>query len=124
MAIGDTLYRLACAISTAEGWFNLDPYVLPRRNNNPGDLKFAGQMNAVKDGEFARFSCPEAGIVALYRQILARAAQGCTLRELIESWAPPNENDTANYLAETVRRMGDIDPDRKLWEYLTLEVMP
>lgn len=116
-----TLEDLASAIATAEGYFAADPNVIPRRLNNPGDLKFAGQLNATKDETgFARFSSPQAGIVGLYRQILASMARGISLRQLITGWAPPNENDTSNYLAETIRRLGGIDPDVPLWDLIEL----
>ncbi len=120
----DFLDKLASAIGMAEGWFNPDATVLPRRLNNPGDLKFAGQAGATKDTTgFAKFKTPQAGIVALYRQILAHTARGLTLRQMITAWAPPSENDTENYIRETARRAG-IDPDVKLWDYLEIERIP
>ena len=84
------LDALASSIATAEGYFAAGS--LPLKLSNPGDLLFAGQPFAVphpvtgKDGKvrtFAQFAGHPQGIVALYRQILARVAQGYSLRKLI-----------------------------------------
>jgi len=114
------LFILASAIATHEGYFHSDPTVAPRRNNNPGNLDFAGQPGASKAGRFAKFERPEQGIAALYRQLLKRIAEGKTLAELIAQYAPPSENNTSLYLSETTRRVG-IDPNVPLWTYLTIE---
>lgn len=117
----DAITKLACAIATAEGWFNPDPTVLPRRNNNPGNLR-ASPLDRVKNKGYVVFGSPEEGIAGLYHQIAKHILRGYSLRKLIEVWAPPNENNTANYLAETVRRTG-FDPEVPLWRYLTMERM-
>ena len=96
---------LACAIGTEEGVFA--PGSLPMRNNNPGDLRFAGQLNAVEgESGFAVFSSMPAGVVGLYRQLLAQVAEGQTVRQIIAQWAPPTENNTSQYLANVLKWTG------------------
>jgi len=115
----DVLTKLACAIATAEGWFHPDPTVLPRRNNNPGNLR-ASPLTRPKEKGFVKFAGPKEGIAALYHQIAKHVLRGYTLRTLVEKWAPPTENDTERYVRETARRTG-LDPDVPLWDYLTME---
>ena len=100
---------ICSAIATQEGWFSLDPEVIPRRRNNPGDLLFRGQIGASAPGwnkigvpPIATFSSSKLGMAALYRQVWQFVAMGLTLREMIEGWAPPSENDTAAYLANVL----------------------
>lgn len=59
----------ANVIAQFEG-FNT-PATRPARNNNPGDLKFAGQPGAIgaDPGGFAIFPDPVTGFQALYRQL-------------------------------------------------------
>lgn len=71
---------------------------LAKRNNNPANLRFAGQRNASKgEGGFAKFPSPEAGAQALYDQIRLDAGRGATLDQFIAKYAPPQENDTKTY---------------------------
>ena len=98
---------LACAIARQEGWFVKGS--IPQIDNNPGDLVFAGQINARSGPSgFAIFSSPTAGVVALYRQILIQTAQGQTIAQLIEQWAPSDQpgNNTVIYLANVLAWTG------------------
>lgn len=68
-------------------------------NNNPGNLRFVGQPGAVQGkGGFAKFESPEAGIQAMKNLLVLRKNQGMTLNQLINSYAPPIENDTDLYI--------------------------
>lgn len=68
-------------------------------NNNPGNLRFAGQAGAVQgEGGFARFESPEAGLKALENQIKLDASRGHTVASFVSKFAPPTENDTATYI--------------------------
>jgi|TARA_A100001391_G_scaffold50952_1_gene31040 hypothetical protein len=89
------------------------------RNNNPGNLRFAGQDGAEKgEGGFARFKTAEAGMLAMRKQIvLDTQTRGQTLREFINKYAPPSENETTKYL-KTVSNTIGIDPDQKVPENL------
>ena len=72
---------------------------LADRNNNPGNLRFAGQKGAILgDKGFARFPTPQDGFNALKRQILLDAKRGLLAGQFIHKYAPPNENNTNGYL--------------------------
>jgi hypothetical protein len=100
----DSVILLCCAIATQEGYFNPDPSVPPRRLNNPGDINYAGQQNAsrAEGTSLAHFCSPGAGIAALFRQVWLYVAMGKTVREIIEIWAPPNENNTEAYITNVL----------------------
>lgn len=97
-----------------------DKRKLPRgiRNNNPGNLNYAGQAGATKesgpDGRFAVFSSMSEGIKALAMQIKRYDAQGIdSVREIISKFAPPNENNTQAYIKSVAARLKK-DPDAPL----------
>lgn len=80
---------------------------LPRgiRNNNPGNIrktptKWVGEIDG-SDDAFETFETPLVGIRALAKILLnyARRRQLNTVDEIIDRWAPPNENDTDAYVA-------------------------
>jgi hypothetical protein len=104
--------KLAAAIQTHEGWA---PGTLSYRNNNPGNLRFAGQSGAVAGaGGYAAFPSYQDGLNALVGQIELDARRGTdaagrpinTVSDLIYSWAPPVENDSAAYVASVERSTG------------------
>ena len=85
------------------------------RNNNPGNLRMAGQKGAVEgEAGFAKFETKEAGLRALRKQIvLDTQTRGKTLREFITKYAPPSENDTDAYISFISNKIG-IPPDGKI----------
>lgn len=88
------------------------------RNNNPGNLNYAGQEGATKEsgpgGRFAVFQSMEHGVVALAKQLQLYASRGNdTVRGIISKYAPESENNTAAYIASMTKRMG-VGPDQKL----------
>lgn len=82
-------------------------------NNNPGNLKFAGQPNSVsgRDG-FAKFTTPEIGFRALIKQVQVDQARDFTLTEHIHKYSPPSENDTEKYINTLAENLG-ITPQTK-----------
>ena len=131
MAANDWIDVLFGALARQEGAFSADPNAIPRRRNNPLDLRFAGQVGAsVPPGlpasppPIAQFDTLAHGIAAGYRQLWADIARGDSLRKLIYSWAPPNENDTARYLANVARWLAVGDVDAPLLKLLTLPSAP
>lgn len=95
------------------------------RNNNPGNIDFnprndwVGQLGlelGVSKPRFARFDSPENGIRALGKLLLNyRGKDGLpgvgkpgidTPLELINRWAPSNENDTQAYATAIAKRLG------------------
>lgn len=76
-------------------------------NNNPGNLRFAGQNGATEgQGGFAKFSTPQAGFLALVNQIKLDAKRGHTLESFIAKFAPPSENDTKTYISQVAKSLG------------------
>lgn len=115
----DAVNSIAQAFQTEEGYY---PGSIAYQNNNPGNLVYAGQAGAVPGaGGFASFSSYSAGYQALEDQITLDATRGTdvngnptgTLSQLISSWAPPSENDTASYIAAVSQSTG-FNPDAPL----------
>ncbi|MBV6342775.1 hypothetical protein [Candidatus Magnetobacterium casense] len=79
-----------------------------QRNNNPVNLRYAHQTEAVgKDADgFAVFGTPEAGWRAAHAQIRLDQTRGVSVREFIFKFAPPNENDTNAYLEFVLDELG------------------
>jgi hypothetical protein len=80
--------------------------LLPKglRNNNPGNLRYIarnpwdGQVGDDGTG-FGVYSSMALGVRASARQLLKYHQAGLrTVREIISTWAPANENDTAAYV--------------------------
>jgi len=84
------------------------------RNNNPGNLeanawtaKLPGYVGS--DGRFAKFSSPEAGIVALKQNLSGYASKGIsTPLGIASTWAPGSEkgNDPASYGSVIAKALG------------------
>lgn len=84
------------------------------RNNNPGNLNFAGQTGASRAGRFAAFGSMAEGLAAMDDQLRLYAARGNnTVRGIVGKWAPPGENDTASYIADVSKKLG-VSPDARL----------
>lgn len=97
------------------------------RNNNPGNLNFAGQAGASREGgkgRFASFNTPEEGIGAMSKQLdlhfngtsVKAKEAGRPLRsvkDIVEAWAPPSENNTAKYVADVAKQLG-VSPTANL----------
>ncbi len=86
------------------------------RNNNPGNIdwnaknKWQGQVGIEATGNpprFAAFSSPEYGIRALATLLTVYQDRHNrrTIREIIERWAPSNENNTGAYVSQVARHM-------------------
>jgi hypothetical protein len=86
------------------------------RNNNPLNIKYVGQEDAVPEaggGPFAAFRAQESGFAAAERQLLRYQDRGLdTISKIVSTWAPSNENDTGAYIAEVSRRTGIGANDR------------
>lgn len=80
------------------------------RNFNPGNLEYRGQSGAVPEpgsGRFAKFNSPAEGVSALAKQLLRYEQRGLdTLDEIINTYAPSNENDTQAYIGQLSRALG------------------
>lgn len=84
------------------------------RNNNPGNIRLShtvwqGQLPVAQqtDDTFVQFTAPEYGIRAIAKILDAYAARGIvTVNDIINTWAPPTENDTASYVQTVADSMG------------------
>lgn len=89
------------------------------RNNNIGNIDFRADRNRPgqlgSDGRFIRFASPEQGVQAAVEILhVYRDRYGLnTMRGLIGRWAPPGENNTANYIAHMERHVG-VSADAQL----------
>ena len=106
---------------TVRGWFgDNEPDQIGQaakrgeRNNNPGNLNFAGQAGAELErpgGRFARFDTAFDGLRALSRQLMLYAGRGInSVEKIISTWAPASDNNnTAAYIQAVSQRLG-VDP--------------
>ena len=107
--------------------YNYKPFdaVIPKSariayvHNNPGNLKFMGQVGATKGepakdgGYFAKFSSAKDGVLALQKQIQMDINRGHTLESFITKYAPPKSNDTEAYIAKAMKTFG-VDRSTKI----------
>ncbi len=90
------------------------------RNNNPGNLEnngidWDGLSRSQTDSRFYQFDDPVYGIRAMNKIIKTyRNKYGFnTISQLINRWAPPNENDTQSYIKSVAKRVG-VEPEQKI----------
>jgi hypothetical protein len=81
---------------------------LAYQNNNPGNLRYAGQAGAVPGaGGFAAFPSYDAGYQALLNQINLNASSGMTIAQFTAQYAPASDgNDPAGYAAMIANAAG------------------
>lgn len=74
---------------------------LPTRNHNPGDLRHSPHSvhSSRSPDAIGAIDTDAHGWEDLERQLQIDVGRHWTLRQLIEIYAPPNENDTEAYLA-------------------------
>lgn len=116
---------------TSRGFYNNNPGNIDRgaevwqgEIRDPADGRLSTfQQGELTKGRFCVFVSAEYGIRALaknlfaYRDRLGRR----TVRQIINTWAPPNENDTGAYVAAVARRAGvDADTEIDIRDYKTL----
>lgn len=106
------------------------------RNNNPGNIEWGSPWQGLvprdraTDPRFCQFTDPAYGIRALAVVLLTyydkrKARDGSridSVREVIERWAPPSENNTTAY-AKQVAAVLNVDPNSEtlnLHDYATL----
>lgn len=76
---------------------------MPRgiRNNNPGNLNYAGQAGATMEGgeggRFAVFESMQHGVAALYKQLQLYFKRGInTLSSIVKTYAPASDNNNVD----------------------------
>lgn len=85
------------------------------RNNNPGNIRsspFADKMGAIgndfknANGQFAVFGSMDEGRRAQASLLSTEKYQSLSIKDAIERYAPPKENDTARYVREITDALG------------------
>jgi hypothetical protein len=113
--------KLARLIAKQEGYFK--PGSLPARRHNPGDLRHSphSSHDGIDRDAVGAIDSDEHGWEDLERQLQLDAGRGMTLGQAIYSWAPPSENDTANYLQHVIEGLGgSVTADTPLTEVLQI----
>jgi hypothetical protein len=111
------LSKLAEAIAHYEGFYVEGS--LPQRSNNPGDLEHAPGEAHTTSSPIGSFADPATGWTRLEGQLQKYADRNLTVAEMVSIYAPPNENDSAQYLAYVCKYVG-CSPDTPVSEALTL----
>jgi hypothetical protein len=88
------------------------------RNNNPGNLRFANQRGSTgKDATgFAIFPTPEAGMIALEKQIRLDMGRGDTLQKFINDYAPAADKNNPRKYIQFVSEQTGIQPGEQIPE--------
>ena len=89
------------------------------RNHNPGNIRksptaWQGEVPG-DDDLFETFATAEHGLRAIGRLLLNyQSKHGLnTVRQIIDRWAPPSENDTDQYVDHVAKRCG-VGPDEHI----------
>jgi hypothetical protein len=100
-----SLADIANAIQKQEGYF---PGSVAYRNNNPGNLMYAGQPGASRGPNgFAVFPDYQTGYQALLNQVNLDASRGLTISQFANKYAPAaGGNDPATYAANLAAAVG------------------
>ncbi|MEB1611440.1 structural protein P5 [Xanthomonas arboricola] len=94
------------------------------RNNNPGNIDRTGvawqgedriAAARAREARFAVFDTPEYGFRALVKTLLTyQRKHGLrTVRDIINRWAPPVENDSGAYARQVATALG-VDVDQRI----------
>lgn len=82
------------------------------RNNNPGNLNYAGQAGATMEGgeggRFAVFESMQHGVAALYKQLQLYFKRGInTLSSIVKTYAPASDNNNVDaYVSALTKATG------------------
>lgn len=88
------------------------------RNNNPLNIRrsnnaWLGKIPASSDPQFEQFVTMEHGVRAAMvnmRTIIKRHKNACTLRRLINTWAPPSDGNNTDYYVTRVALGAHLSP--------------
>lgn len=90
------------------------------RNNNPGNIRWGENWQGLdpkgkeKDKSFCIFIDAKWGLRALCRILMNyyRRYELSTIREIINRYAPPNENNTTSYIQNVCKSLDVKDDDK------------
>ena len=116
--IGSESLRGASSVTSGGAGAGSSSAVKSVRNNNPGNLRFANQRGSTgKDASgFAIFSTPEAGMVALEKQIRLDMGRGDTLYKFISEYAPAADKNNPLKYTDFVSKATGIQPGEQIPE--------
>ena len=86
------------------------------RNNNPGNIRISntpwvGKIDNPNESSFETFATPELGVRAMTKNLYTYQNRGLSsVNDMIYTWAPPSENDSAGYASRVAAAMG-VDPN-------------
>lgn len=89
------------------------------RNNNPGNIRHSSERwqgeVATTDKSFKAFESMAHGYRAIFKLLYnyQHRYRLNTIRELVGRWAPPNENDTDNYV-DRVAKWSGVGADQRV----------
>jgi hypothetical protein len=107
------LSTVAATIQQIEGWA---PGTRSYRNNNPGNLMYAGQTGAIgQDAQgFAIFPDYQTGLTALDNQITLDASRGKTISEFTSIYAPASDGNNPTSYAAQIAAAAGLSPSDSL----------
>jgi hypothetical protein len=111
--LGD-INTVAQTIQQVEGYY---PGSVSYTNNNPGNLKYAGQAGATLGANgFAVFPSYDAGYQALVNQINLDASRGQTIAQFTSIYAPAADNNNPTSYAQTIANAAGLSVNDPLSE--------
>jgi hypothetical protein len=111
--LGD-INTVAQTIQQVEGYY---PGSVSYTNNNPGNLKYAGQPGATLGANgFAVFPNYDAGYQALLNQINLDASRGQTIAQFTSIYAPAADNNNPTSYAQTIANAAGLSVNDPLSE--------
>jgi len=111
--------HLASLIAQEEGFDK--PGSVPARNHNPGDLRHSPHSEHPGDPNGIGVIDNDAdGWADLEHQLQLYADRGLTIRDMVYKYAPPEENNSQQYLNFVCNGLG-CAPDTPVAEALKLE---
>jgi hypothetical protein len=117
-----TIDAVAQAIQQQEGYY---PGSLAYTNNNPGNLRYAGQASATQGaGGFAAFPDYAAGYQALLNQISLDASRGLTILQFTSKYAPAADGNNPNAYAVAIANATGLTINDPLAGALSDATMP
>jgi hypothetical protein len=114
-SLGD-LSTVAATIQQIEGYY---PGSLAYTNNNPGNLRPAGQPGCTPVGGFCSFPDYATGLQALDNQIQLDASRGLTIAQFTAKDAPAADSNNPTSYAASIAAAAGLSPSDPLSAALT-----
>ena len=120
-ALANAIFRQEGSTDASGNWITSS---LGYRNNNPGNLNYAGQpgchASTTGNGLEAQCDTMDAGIAATENQLNLDASRGLTLAQRLQTWATGNQ---AAYITNVSNWLG-VSPDTPLSDLVGQDSTP